>query len=224
MGLAPCAAQNSARLFAATVAGFSAFYFLEESDLSQSRKGHGGKKGGPDYQWIVMIFAMTMVISAVMSFASSQLLDGAGMALSFIILICIVLIGIIFDVIGVAVTTADETPFHAMASRKVPEARDALRLIRNANRVSSFCNDVIGDICGVISGSASAVIAAGVGGTQMIVDLLMSAFVAALTVGGKAFGKTFAISESTRIVQMTARVLCFFRKIPALFRKRRKKR
>ena len=176
-----------------------------------------------------MIFAMTMVISAVMSFASSQLLDGAGMALSFIILICIVLIGIIFDVIGVAVTTADETPFHAMASRKVPEARDALRLIRNANRVSSFCNDVIGDICGVISGSASAVIAArviaaGVGGTQMIVDLLMSAFVAALTVGGKAFGKTFAISESTRIVQMTARVLCFFRKIPALFRKRRKKR
>ena len=224
MGLAPCAAQNSARLFAATVAGFSAFYFLEESDLSQSRKGHGGKKGGPDYQWIVMIFAMTMVISAVMSFASSQLLDGAGMALSFIILICIVLIGIIFDVIGVAVTTADETPFHAMASRKVPEARDALRLIRNANRVSSFCNDVIGDICGVISGSASAVIAARVGGTQMIVDLLMSAFVAALTVGGKAFGKTFAISESTRIVQMTARVLCFFRKIPALFRKRRKKR
>ena len=131
--------------------------------------------------------------------------------------------------IGVAVTTADETPFHAMASRKVPEARDALKLIRNANRVSSFCNDVIGDICGVISGSASAVIAArviaaGVGGTQMIVDLLMSAFVAALTVGGKAFGKTFAISESTRIVQMTARVLCFFRKIPALFRKRRKKR
>ena len=176
-----------------------------------------------------MIFAMTMVISGVMSFASSQLLDGAGMALSFIILICIVLIGIIFDVIGVAVTTADETPFHAMASRKVPEARDALRLIRNANRVSSFCNDVIGDICGVISGSASAVIAArviaaGVGGTQMIVDLLMSAFVAALTVGGKAFGKTFAISESTRIVQMTARVLCFFRKIPALFRKRRRKR
>ena len=197
--------------------------------MSQSRKGHGGKKGGPDYQWIVMIFAMTMVISGVMSFASSQLLSGAGMALSFIILICIVLSGISFDGMGVAVTTADERPFHAMASRKVPEARDALRLIRNANRVSSFCNDVIGDICGVISGSASAVIAArviaaGVGGTQMIVDLLMSAFVAALTVGGKAFGKTFAISESTRIVQMTARVLCFFRKIPALFRKRRKKR
>ena len=197
--------------------------------MSQSKKGRGGKKPGPDYQWIVMIFAMTMVISAVMSLASSQLLDGAGMALSFIILICIVLIGIIFVVIGVAVTTADETPFHAMASRKVPEARDALRLIRNANRVSSFCNDVIGDICGVISGSASAVIAArviaaGIGGTQMIVDLLMSALVAALTVGGKAFGKTFAISESTRIVQMTARVLCFFRKIPALFRKRRKKR
>ena len=32
--------------------------------------------------------------------------------------------------------------------------------IRNAGRVSSFCNDVIGDICGVISGSAAAVISA----------------------------------------------------------------
>ncbi len=195
--------------------------------MGQSKKGRG-KKSGPDYQWIVLIFALTMVISAVMSLVSSQLLGSAGMALSFVILIGIVLIGIVFDIIGVAVTTADETPFHAMASRKVPEAREALHLIRNANRVSSFCNDVIGDICGVISGSASAaiavrIIAAGVGGTQMIVDLLMSALVAALTVGGKAFGKTFAIGQSTKIVQMTARILHFFKTLPNLLRKKQRK-
>ena len=110
----------------------------------------------------------------------------------------------------------------------MPEAREALHLIRNANRVSSFCNDVIGDICGVISGSASAaiavrIIAAGVGGTQMIVDLLMSALVAALTVGGKAFGKTFAIGQSTKIVQMTARILHFFKTLPNLLRKKQRK-
>ena len=69
-----------------------------------------------------------------------------------------------------------------MASRKVPEAEDALRLIRNAGRVSSFCNDVIGDICGVISGSAAAVISARVlllskSGSEIFITLLLSAVV-----------------------------------------------
>ena len=197
--------------------------------MAAQKNSKAPKKQGPDWRWIFTIFFITVLISAMMSLISTNLLSSATLGVSFVILICIIAIGIVFDIIGVAVTAADEKPFHSMASRKVPEATQALKLIRNAGRVSSFCNDVIGDICGVISGSASAVIAArviaaGVGGTQMIVDLLMSALVAALTVGGKAFGKTFAISESTRIVQMTARVLCFFRKIPALFRKRRKKR
>ena len=39
---------------------------------------------------------------------------------------CLVAIGIVFDIIGVAVTACPEAPFHAMASRKVAEAPDAL--------------------------------------------------------------------------------------------------
>ena len=113
-----------------------------------------------------------------------------------------------------------------MASRKVPEAAEALRLIRNANRVSSFCNDVIGDICGVISGAASATIAVKVlsgKSANPFVELLLSALVAALTVGGKAFGKTFAIHMSTPIVQTTARILTFFRTLPEKLMKKKKK-
>lgn len=128
--------------------------------MAAAKKKKAGKSAKPDFKWIALIFLTTVLISALMSFVSSNLLEGAGLALSFVILICIVLTGILFDIIGVAVTAADEVPFHAMASRKVPEAEDALRLIRNAGKVSSFCNDVIGDICGVISGSAAAVIAA----------------------------------------------------------------
>lgn len=182
--------------------------------MSQNKKKKNTKMPKPDYKWIVMIFFLTLLISGMMSFVSSELLNGATMAASFAILICIILIGILFDIIGVAVTSAEETPFHSMASKKVPEATEALKLIRNANRVSSFCNDVIGDICGVISGSASAVIAARVfagKSNSALLDLLLSATVAALTVGGKAFGKTFAISMSTSIVQMTARVIYFFK-------------
>ena len=100
-------------------------------------------------------------------------------------------------------------------------------LLRRAEKVSSICNDVIGDICGVVSGSASATIAA-----QMLVsfefswpDLLtlaMSAMVSGLTVGGKAIGKTFAINSSTVIVHTVGKVIHFITNIPALFQKKRK--
>ena len=191
--------------------------------MSQQKKKKGGKKPGPDYKWIVLIFLCTMLISAVMSFVSTNLLEGSGMLVSFIILICIILIGIVFDIIGVAVTAADEAPFHSMASRKIPEAVDALRLIRNAERVSSFCNDVIGDICGVISGSASAVIAARVlllrpDYREAVLNLLMSALVAGLTVGGKAFGKTIAMQSSIQVVRLAARALHCFRTLPKKLR------
>ena len=194
--------------------------------LSQTKKKQGKKMPKPDYKWIILIFALTMVISGTMSFISSELLGRANLAVSFLILISIVLIGIIFDVIGVAVTSAEEKPFHSMASRKVPEAVEALRLIRNANRVSSFCNDVIGDICGIISGSSAAFIIAvkvlSGKSANPFVELLLSALVAALTVGGKAFGKTFAIHMSTPIVQTTARILTFFRTLPEKLTKKKK--
>ena len=174
--------------------------------MAAAKKKKAGKSARPDFRWIALIFLTTVLISALMSFVSSNLLEGAGLALSFLILICIVLTGILFDIIGVAVTAADEVPFHAMASRKVPEAEDALRLIRNAGKVSSFCNDVIGDICGVISGSAAAVIAARVlilskSKSEIFITLLLSAVVSGVTVGGKACGKSLAMNSSTAVVR-----------------------
>ena len=196
--------------------------------MSQPKKKSGRKMPKPDYKWIILIFVLTMLISGTMSFVSSELLGRANLAVSFLILIAIVLIGIIFDIIGVAVTSAEETPFHSMASRKVPEAAEALKLIRNANRVSSFCNDVIGDICGVISGSAAATIAARVlamhpGMREIVLTLAMSALAAGLTVGGKACGKSFAIDSSTSVVRTAAMVLHFFHTIPEKLRPKRRR-
>ena len=106
-----------------------------------------------------------------------------------------------------------------MAAKKVPEAREALKLLRRAERVSSFCNDVVGDICGVISGSASAVIAArAIVGMEswlgQLVQLLMSAVVAGLTVGGKAFGKSIAIKNSTMIIHAAAKLIYGVKSMP----------
>ena len=185
--------------------------------MAAAKKKKAGKTARPDFRWIALIFLTTVLISALMSFVSSNLLEGAGLALSFLILICIVLTGILFDIIGVAVTAADEVPFHAMASRKVPEAEDALRLIRNAGKVSSFCNDVIGDICGVISG----VLILSKSKSEIFITLLLSAVVSGVTVGGKACGKSLAMNSSTAVVRTAAKVLCFFRTLPQRIRKKR---
>ena len=111
-------------------------------------------------RWALTIFLVTIVVSATISFASGEVMARSSMAVAFLILLIIVAVGILFDIVGVAVTSADEKPFHSMASRRVPGAKEAIRLLRNAGRVSSICNDVIGDICGVVSGAASATIAA----------------------------------------------------------------
>lgn len=173
----------------------------------------------PDWRWITSIFGTTIGISVTMSFVSGEVLSASGLGVSLVVLLAIILLGIIFDIIGVAVTAADEKPFHSMASKKVPEAATALRMLRRAERVSSFCNDVVGDICGVISGSASAVIAARAvlnmhPGWAQAVQLLMSALVAALTVGGKAFGKSIAMNNSTQIIHAAAKVIYALQSVP----------
>lgn len=147
------------------------------------------------------------------------------MGVAFLILLIIILVGIIFDVIGMAVASADEKPFHSMAARKVTGAHEAIALLRNAERVSSICNDVVGDICGVISGSASAAIAMQILGHFSftwpdMISLLMSALAAGLTVGGKAIGKTFAVKSSTAIVHVVGKLLYELHCITGIFKRK----
>lgn len=182
------------------------------------------KKKNSKARWIVTIFFVTVLISSTISFLSSSLLESSGIVEAFIVLLVIILLGIVFDIIGVAVMSANEKPFHSMAAKKRPGAQEALMLLRNAEKVSSFCNDVVGDICGVVSGSASAVIAVKAL-TQIdsdtVAQLVMSAIVAGVTIAGKACGKNIAMSKCTQIVYFVSKPIYY---IKSLFRIKRKKR
>lgn len=163
-------------------------------------------------RWVVTVFFTTLVVSGLIGLVSDEVMASSSLPVAFGILLFIVLLGIVFDIVGMAVASANEKPFHSMAARKVPGAQEAIRLLRNAERVSSICNDVVGDICGVVSGSASATIAALIlthvdTAWPRGVSLVMSSLVAGLTVGGKAIGKTFAVSSCTQIVHMVGRIL-----------------
>lgn len=192
-----------------------------QSKNSHNKKQTAGRSS--KVRWIITIFFLTVSISALFSFLCSTVMEETGMIVAFLVLLIIIMIGIIFDMIGVSVTAADIKPFHSMAAKKKPGAKEALSLLRNADKVSSVCNDVIGDICGVISGSASAVLAVSAFpiNSNTLPQLLMSALVAGITVGGKACGKGIAIRKSTKIVHVTS-VLIYTLKFG--FLKKKKKR
>jgi len=186
---------------------------LDTAD-SQKKKQEKKSKKQSGGSWAVKIFFISVLISAVLSFASNEVLEGAGLALAFGVLAFFILLGILFDIIGVAVTAADERPFHSMAAHRAPGAREALKLIRRANKVSSFCNDVVGDICGIVSGTTAAVIVVRLQEAfsfkSVLVSLAITAMVSGLTIGGKALGKTFAIEKSTAVLQLVGRFLHLF--------------
>lgn len=194
--------------------------------MSKSDPGTSKKQRSKTIRWVLTIFFVTIFISAMISLISEEVMAASGIIVAFVILFIIVFVGIIFDIIGVSVTSADEAPFHAMASRKVPGAKEAIRLLRQAEKVSSICNDVIGDICGVVSGSASATIAAQILSKfdfswPRVVTLIMSSLVAGLTVGGKAIGKTFAVNSSTKIVHFVGKTIYFMSHLPEILRKKK---
>ena len=181
--------------------------------MAKTHSDASRKERSRTIRWVVTVFLVTLVVSGIISLISDEVMANSGLLAAFAILLGIVFLGIVFDIIGMAVATASEKPFHSMAARKVPGAQEAIRLLRNAERVSSICNDVVGDICGVISGSASATIAALIlthvdTAWPRVISLAMSALVAGLTVGGKAIGKTIAVNSCTQIVHLVGRVLC----------------
>lgn len=194
---------------------------MKEPSRSKNKKSESSR-----YRWALTAFLLAVGMSALLSFASESVLSQAGLILALLILVLFIVLGIVFDIIGVAVTAADPKPFHSMAAHREKGAKEALSLLRNADRVSSVCNDVVGDICGVVSGSASATIAVQVMqhftfSAKQVIPLVMSAMVAGLTVGGKAIGKTFAVHSCTNIVYGVGKLLYWIHHPSELFHKDR---
>ena len=149
-----------------------------------------------------------------MNMFSDLLMKKSNLVTAFLILIAIVFIGIVFDMLGVAVTVADERPFHSMASSRIRGAKSSLMLLRNAGRVSNVFNDVVGDTCGILSGSSAAYIVAQsgtIGITDTVVfSMVLSGLVASATIGGKAMGKEVAMIKSKEIVTVIGKIISVF--------------
>ena len=159
------------------------------------------KQKESNIKWIIESFIITFILSGMISYISANGVSKLNTIWAIIILLFVIILGIIFDIIGVAVTVANEHDFHAKATKKLKGSKSSLKLIKNSSKVANICADVIGDICGVISGAINENI-----------QFFVSALVASLTVSGKAFGKNIAANNSTEIVHKVGKVLNVFLK------------
>jgi len=163
-----------------------------------------------ELSWFITVFITTFFLSIIFSYISTNSISNLKLMPAIIILILVIFIGILFDIIGVAVTVAKEHEFHAKATKKIEGSKTSIKLIKNSAKVANICADVIGDICGVLSGSISALVSMKITetfGIQFHIQFIISAIVASLTVGGKAIGKSIAQKNSTKIVHFTGIIL-----------------
>lgn len=182
------------------------------------RKNRSNKQRKKVTRWILIILLWTFVSAAFLSFISETILKSVNLIVAFVLLIIIIFIGLLFDLIGVSVTACSEVPFIAMAAKKIKGAYQALNLVKNADRVSNFCLDVIGDVTGIVSGSIGATIIVIIllknpGLKQVMMSIIVTSGIATFTVAGKAVGKNIAIKNCVPIIRKTGLMIYFFTQI-----------
>ena len=162
-------------------------------------------------KWTLKVFFLTFILAVIFSLVTNML----GNFNNIVLIICtitIIFIGILFDLIGTAVLSCDTKVLHSKASQKIKGAREAIKLAKNASTVASFCNDVIGDVCGIISGSLVTILIVNLysGNNLSIWNIIITSILSSLTVGGKALGKTLGIKKSNDIVFFVGRFFSLF--------------
>ncbi|MCI7530475.1 MAG: Mg2+ and Co2+ transporter CorB [Eubacteriales bacterium] len=196
---------------------------LKGKNSQRKNKKTKGKKS----HWAIKATVITFFMSAFFSFVA-EMTETAGNIIVTVLLLLFLIVGsIVFDGIGVAAASCDVAPLTAMASKKIKGSKTAIKLVNNADIVSNVCNDVIGDIFGILSGACTVVIAAKITLDMptvqgKILTIAISAIVSALIVGGKAALKNYAINKSKELVMMTAKIIAVF--VPEDGDRKKKKR
>ena len=167
-------------------------------------------------KWLLTVLIISFILSIVMSITSEGLIPNVNVFVGILIILLFIFISVVFDMIGVAITAQEETPFHSMASKKIKGSTHSVKLLKNSDKIASICNDVVGDVCGVVSGSAGVIVANTISDyfdiNKSLVVLITTAIIASLTITGKAYGKTIAINNSKMITEKVGKVLHKFQK------------
>ena len=84
------------------------------------------KKTDSHLKWIIEVFLLTFILSICFSYISTNGVSKLEIIPAILILVLVVLIGILFDIIGIAITVANEEEFHAKATKKAMRCQDII--------------------------------------------------------------------------------------------------
>src|SRR5690625_1496974 len=87
-----------------------------------------GKKAG--WRQALSIGLLAFVVAIVMGGPVGAILQDVNLVTGVLTLILVIGLAIVADVIAVAATAAQEVPFHAMATDRVPGSQEALYIVR----------------------------------------------------------------------------------------------
>lgn len=170
----------------------------------------------------LLVAFITFFMALLVSLGSEALVRTVNNVLVAIaLLLVIIFLGIFFDIVGTAVTAAELPPFNAKAAKKIFGAKQGVKLIHNADIVANFCNDIVGDIAGTLSGAIGAGIVITLSrqlpkADVVLVGAVMTSMIAALTVGGKAMGKKMAVKNADQIIFKAATVVAWGEELSGL--------
>lgn len=193
---------------------------MDKSDVHRRKKFKVPKPDlnvSTSHTWTIIVVIISFSLSVFFSFITSAAMESLTIFFAFMLLLLIIAVNILFDLVGTAVQSAEEKPFHSLAARKVPGARESISVIRHAPQLANMCCDVIGDIAGIISGATTALIVAELvemfSLRGMLPSLILTGLVGALTIGGKAMSKGVAMQNGNSIVFIVGKMMHFFKRL-----------
>lgn len=182
----------------------------------KTKKKQKKKRIPPWLAWGLGVLLLSFALTVLFSFLTEVSVKSSPVYVCVIVLVALLVVNICCDLLANAIISCSPEAFHAMASKKIKGAKRAVTFCRNATKLSSIFADVIGDICGIVSGAAGTalVVHFALNGSvyEIVASIGVSAVIGALTVGGKAIFKHFAIKYNKKIVFAFAKFTTFFKK------------
>ena len=191
---------------------------MDDNDLNSIKAlVVSNKQGGIKKRlWYIELFTISLLLCFVFSIISQLLLIKANIALALFLVLLLIFVSVVFDIIGVAVAASNIKPFLELKQNGGGRGVEmAISLVKKADKVSSICADVVGDICSIVSGASGVAISIiliselpSISGA--VLSTFVSSIIAALTVLGKALGKNIALTNSTKILLFVGKMLSIF--------------
>jgi len=162
-----------------------------------------------NFRWAFKTLVLSISLSIVFSMLSQSLFPNLHETVSLFVIAFFIVVSVIFDMVGVAVTSLDVKQLEKFAGQKGYQT--AIKLNQNTEKVSSFCGDVVGDICGILSGAGGVSLVVNMhiqnANIYFLVTCIVSSLIAGITIFGKAIMKGYAVDNCETVVMKTSSLL-----------------